>query len=127
METFQQMWEGILAFGVVSVALGVFCGALSKLYKALQRIEQNEKRIADNTEFRIESKSRMDLLTESAKVNHRVNLYRLCEDALKKGYCSQDRRRVIESANEVYHSLGGNGDVKDMIQKARALPLEPEE
>ena len=134
METFKQMWEGILAFGVVSVALGVFCGALSKLYKAIRRVEQNEKQIEENEsriqllgQSVIENKEQTALLAESAKINHENNLYKLCEDALKKGYCSQDRRRIIERTNDVYHSLGGNGDMKDIIQKARALPLEPEE
>ena len=134
METFQQMWEGILAFGVVSVALGVLSNALRKLYKTLRRVEQSEKQIEEYKnriqaleQSAIENIEQTALLAESAKINHENNLYKLCEDALKKEYCSQDRRRIIERTNDVYHSLGGNGDMKDIIQKARALPLEPEE
>lgn len=52
------------------------------------------------------------------------DIRRDCEDAIAKGSIELIELRRINENNEVYHSLGGNGFVRTLIQKVNNLPIK---
>lgn len=51
------------------------------------------------------------------------DIRRDCNEAIEKGSISLIELRRINENNDVYHSLGGNGHVKALLEKINKLPV----
>lgn len=133
MEAWSELWSGAVAFAGIVAVLGVIVAALTKLHKMVNRFKMAEKMANENTQ-RIEANRQryaanaemLRKMTQTMLVATRTNIYNLCNEARQKGYCSQERRKLINDLNTDYKENGGNGDVKDIVQKTFALPLGTE-
>lgn len=98
----------------VEWAFGVVAGVLIWLYKRLaQRLKKNRE---ENEELRNGVRA---LLMRSIAED--------CEEAQKKGFCTLEKKKIINSMYTSYHALGGNDVITEMKNGMMRLPTEPQE
>ena len=57
----------------------------------------------------------------------RFRIVQLCELYLEQGFMTKSQFTQLSEMYSIYHSLGGNGQVTDYYEKAKALRIEHEE
>lgn len=138
MELWGDIWQGAISFVAVAGVLGVVIGLIVKAHKLMDRFEDTEELARKNqtefaahrAEYQEERKEMMaEIKKQSAtlKVGTHSDIYNLCVDAIRQGHCAEGKRKLIANLNEQYKAMGGNGDVKDLVSKAYALPLEKQQ
>ena len=53
-----------------------------------------------------------------------LNLKKLCADYLSAGYISTDDLKILVQMWQVYHGLGGNGYLDELINIVKKLPIK---
>ena len=99
----------------VEWAFGIVAGVLVWLYRRLAtRIRKSRE---ENEELRNGVRA---LLMRSIAED--------CEEARRQGYCTVERKKIINSMYTSYHALGGNDVITEMKNDMMRLPTErPEE
>ena len=132
-----------ILFGLISAGALAFCRYLYKQLmaykKMLQEKENNDivelideklKPIVEDIEElrtyirKIENKERQDLTLIIA--SYRFRLVQLCKIYIKQGYMTQDQYDQLTEFYKLYHSLGGNGQVKEYYEKTMELEIRSE-
>lgn len=132
-----------ILFGLISAGALAFCRYLYKQLmaykKMLQEKENNDivelideklKPIVEDIEElrtyirKIEDKERQDLTLIIA--SYRFRLVQLCKIYIKQGYITQDQYDQLTEFYKLYHSLGGNGQVKEYYEKTMELKIRSE-
>lgn len=133
MEAWGKIWGGAAALAGALGVLGVIVAALVRLHRLANRFETVERTAREHGE-KIAAQARCDegMLETLARLEKgisemlRSDIYGLCIDAMHKGCCSQDRRKLINDLNAQHRATGGNGDVKDIVKRTFDLPLDGE-
>ena len=50
-----------------------------------------------------------------------------CEDARRKGFCTVEKKKIINDMYTSYHALGGNDVITAMKNDMMRLPTEPQD
>ena len=133
MEAWTEIWGGAVAMAGILGVLGVIVAALIRLHKLANRFEtvekmtqENSRQIAVNSECDAATAKTLAGLKQTLLMTTRTNIYNLCKEALHNGFCSEERRKLINDLNTDYKENDGNGDVKDIVKRTFALPLHKE-
>ena len=141
------VWETILnvpvgrflawIFVIASIVAGIV-GATIKLYKFFgkvkdlrERDEEKSKMLKDHDEMLAEFTKHLQNIEKALEVQKEVNLKQVryqivhtCDDAISEGSISAGKLKSLEELFEEYTSIfHGNGYVKTLMKKVRALPV----
>lgn len=96
----------------VEWAFGIVAGILAVLYRSMS------KRIKKNREEGEELRNGVRALLMRSIAED-------CEEARRQGYCTVERKKIINSMYTSYHALGGNDVITAMKDDMMRLPTEP--
>lgn len=96
---------------VMELGWTLLIGGLGLIYKEIMKNFKQIKNDNKNVKYGVQ-----------AVLHDRI--LQKCTFILKRGYVTTDDLEEIETLNEPYKSLGGNGTVKTAIQKVSDLPLK---
>ncbi|MBR3688912.1 MAG: hypothetical protein IKL85_07550 [Lentisphaeria bacterium] len=88
---------------------GIFCAVLAGLYKNLSARLKKQKQEQEATHVLLKALAQCQIVRD-------------CEECIKDGYCTLERKRSIESMYQAYHTLGGNGAVAKSYNSMMDLP-----
>ena len=98
----------------VECAFGIVAGVLLWLYRRMaSRLKQNRE---ENEALR--NGMRALLMRQIAED---------CEDARRKGFCTVEKKKIINDMYTSYHALGGNDVITAMKNDMMRLPTEPQD
>lgn len=131
MEAWGKIWAGAVALAGILGVLGVIAAALLRVHRLANRFEAVERMAKEHAE-KIALQAQCDegmmetlnRLEKGISEMLRSDIYGLCTDAIHRGHCSQERRKLINDLNAQHKATGGNGDVKDIVKRTLALPLD---
>ena len=98
----------------VEWAFGIVAGILAVLYRSMS------KRIKKNREEGEELRNGVRALLMRSIAED-------CEEARRQGYCTVERKKIINSMYTSYHALGGNDVITEMKNDMMRLPTEPQD
>ena len=93
---------------------GIFCAVMAGMYKNLSNKLKRQK---------AEQEATRNLLRALAE----CQIVRDCEECIKEGWCTVERKKSIEGMYQCYHILGGNGAIAPTYNALINLPTMPPE
>lgn len=114
-----RMWWICIGF-LIPTALGFVIGLMKEKLK--DKKEQEQQAEQEKREEREERKKHDDLVDESMRYLHKDRINQQCEYWLEKGYCPVRSREVITEQTDIYHRLGGNSFITELVSEVMDLP-----
>ena len=116
-----RMWWICVGF-LIPTILGFAIGLMKERLKD-KRAEQEEaeRKAKEEREVR---RQHDKLIDESMRYLHKDRINQQCEYWLGRGFCPVRNREVLTEQMDIYHQLGGNSFVTELVEETLRLPVE---
>lgn len=127
-EWLQQSWV-IIAAAIGGITLvWNFCNKTLKEIKEqanapIKTLETKIDKVDEKVSHVIEVNG---LTTQSLLTMQRNSLLRSCTEFISRGWATMEEKATISDQYRIYHELGGNSFVTDMVEQVKELPLKEE-
>lgn len=92
--------------------------AVKGMFKPIEtRFDKIDKRLDELSE-------KLDLTCDGDLNILRQSLLKSCEDYISRGYITLEQSESLSDAYEVYHKLGGDSFITDLVKRAQNLPID---
>lgn len=118
----------LIVIALTKIFFEVFDLVISKLngyHKNRNHDEKITETIAAHTKIIEELTEKCKMLSnEMKKMELRLNITAICNSCLSKGSITSNEFKMLEGLYAEYQELGGNGYIKTLMEKIRALPIK---
>ena len=119
-----RIWWICVGF-LIPTALGFVIGHMKE---QLKDKKEEQERIEKAKQEEQEARQRHEELVDaSMRYLHKDRINQQCEYWLEKGYCPVRNREVITEQADIYHKLGGNSFITELVNEVMDLPLKATE
>lgn len=110
-------WLRQYGIGILTTVSGAI-GAAVKFALSARKKKKRQQEAAQK---------RQEALEEGLRGLLHHDIYQGCIECQRKGFADVQDRQNLDALYGPYHTLGGNGTGTDLYNKARALPIEPQQ